>query len=154
MRDRAIVIEELRDVMVLIGELPRGEQLKCARALWALLDEWEERQQHPELSDDEWRELQADRAAARRTRDELAEWRECGLSVELRSGAVESFDRETGCGLIRMEHGEPASLHITCLRAAGHRDIAVGTTVEFLALLRPGQGWQVLRIVSLSGVQC
>ena len=144
-----MLIKELEDLLVLVRDLPREAQLKCAQTLWSHLDEWEERQQHPHLSDSEWDRLKSERTAAEEVRQELQEFAEMGVAIENRSGIVESFDRTRGYGYILMEDGERALLHITCLRAGGHRDARVGARVEFQAMRRT-RGWQAFRILSLS----
>ena len=144
-----MLIKELEDVLVLVGELPREDQVKCAQALRSHVDEWEERQQQPHLSDAEWVQLKAERAAAGRAREELREFEEMGMAIEARSGIVENFDQRKGYGFIVMEDGERALLHITCLRAGGYRGAHAGAHVEFQAMRRP-HGWQAFRILSLS----
>ena len=144
-----MLIKEFEDMLELIKQLPSERQLKCARTIWLHVEEWEERQQHPHLSDAEFEELQSQRAAERHLRDEARELEECGMDVEPRSGVVETFDRNTGQGLIRMEDGEQALLHIACLRACGYRHANEGASVEFLALRR-SSGWQAYRILMLT----
>jgi cold shock CspA family protein len=143
-----MLIKELEDILVLVRELPREYQLKCVQALWPHVEEWEQRQQEPNLSDAEWNELHTERAAAQRRREEIRDLEDCGIIVEPRSGIIESFDRKKGYGYIRMEDGERALLHVTCLRASGYRHARAGERVEFEALRRP-KGWQAFRILSL-----
>ncbi len=52
------MIKELKDVLVFVEQMPREWQLRCVRMLAAYVDSWEQRQQEPELSDREWRDLQ------------------------------------------------------------------------------------------------
>ena len=136
-----MLVKELEDLLVLVRELPREDQLKCARALWSHVEEWEERQQEPELSDTEWQELQAQHAETRRhPREELRVFEGMGCrSPEPRSGIVESFDRTKGYGYIRMEDDERALLHITCLRASGYQNGPVGANIEFMAVRRASE---------------
>jgi len=143
-----MLIKELEDILILVKDLPRAEQLKCVRALWLKLDEWEQRQQEPRLSDSEWSALRAKRDAAARKRAELQELEESGITIEPRSGVVESFDDKKGYGYISMEDGHRALLHITCLRASGYKRASAGARVEFLAIHR-ARGWQAFRILSL-----
>lgn len=79
-----MLIKELEDVLALVNELPRKDQLKCAQALMTRVEEWEERQQHPHLSDVEWRRLKSERVVALHA---LKEPREYGRSaLPLRRG--------------------------------------------------------------------
>ena len=41
-----MLIKELEDMLVLVRELPRDDQLNCVRAVWKHVEAWEERQQH------------------------------------------------------------------------------------------------------------
>ncbi len=59
------MIKELKDVLVLVEQLPRDYQLKCVRALAAYVDGWEARQQEPQLSDHEWNHVLAQRRMQR-----------------------------------------------------------------------------------------
>jgi cold shock CspA family protein len=144
-----MLIKELEDMLVLVRQLPRADQLKCVQALWSHVVEWEERQQEPHLSDAEWRALQTERAAAQRVREELRQFDDMGISIEPRSGIVASFDGKKGYGYIEMDGGERALLHVTCLRASGYRHAKKGASIEFLAMRRT-RGWQAFRILSLA----
>ena len=144
-----MLIKELKDMLALVAELPSDTQLQCAQALFTYVEEWEERQQEPHLSDAEWADLKAHRAEARRRRDDLRNFADMGLEAEPRSGVVESYDDKKGYGYILMENEDRALLHVTCLRACGYRHARVGAHVEFLAVHRT-KGWQAFRILSLA----
>ena len=144
-----MIIKELDDMLALVKEMPREWQLKCGRAMWSNVEEWEERQQEPNLSDADWEKLKSQRAETRRLLETISEMKDCDTTVEIRSGVVEFFDRDKGHGSIRMEDGEHALLRITCLRAAGYRDAKEGSSVEFVAW-RSLRGWQAFHILSLS----
>ena len=144
-----MIIKELDNMLALVKEMPREWQLKCGRAMWSNVEEWEERQQEPNLSDADWEKLKSQRAETRRLLETISEMKDCDTTVEIRSGVVEFFDRGKGHGSIRMEDGEHALLRITCLRAAGYRDAKEGASVEFVAW-RSLRGWQAFHILSLS----
>ena len=144
-----MLIKELEDVLVLVKDLPPTEQLKCARFLFGRVDEWEQRQQELHLSDAEWSELIAERSEAASRRGELRQLKECGFTLEPRSGVVASFDTKKGYGYIEMDDGDRALLHITCVRAGGYKRVRAGARIEFMAVQRP-HGWQAFRILSLA----
>ena len=144
-----MIIKELDDMLALVKEMPREWQLKCVRAMWSNVEEWEERQQEPNLSDADWEKLKSQRAETRRLLAQMSGLKDGDTTVEIRSGVVEAFDRGKGHGYIRMEDGEHALLRITCLRAAGYRDAKEGSSVEFVAW-RSTRGWQAFHILSLS----
>jgi cold shock CspA family protein len=144
-----MIIKELDDMLALVKEMPRGWQMKCAQAMWSTVEAWEERQQEPNLSDADWEQLKLQRAETRRLLERISEMKECGRTVEIRSGLVESFARDKGHGYIRMEDGERALLSRMCLRAAGYRDAKEGSCVEFIASCG-SRGWEACRILSLS----
>ena len=50
-------IRELADVLRLVDELPREQQLLCVRSLIAYVDGWEARIQESTMSDREWARL-------------------------------------------------------------------------------------------------
>ena len=145
-----MLIKELEDMLVLVGELPRENQMQCARALLTHVEEWEERQQEANLSGAEWNALQEQRTRRLRLHEELRELEDVGINIEPRSGIVESYDRTKGYGYIQMEDGERALLHVTCLRANGFRHAHAGARIEFMAMRRP-RGWQAFRVLSLGG---
>ena len=128
-----MIIKELDDMLALVKEMPREWQLKCVRAMWSNVEEWEERQQEPNRSDADWEKLKLQRTETRRVLETISAMKDCDTTVEIRSGVVEFFDRDKGHGSIRMEDGELALLRITCLRAAGYRDAKEGSSVEFVA---------------------
>jgi len=144
-----MLIKELEDMLLLVAQLPRDQQLKCVQALWPIVEEWEARMQERDLSDAAWEQLNAERAEAQRLRDDLRGFAKMGFDAEARSGIVETYDSKKGYGYIRMEDDERALLHVTCLRACGYRDAPVGAHIEFLALHRP-KGWQAFRVLSLT----
>lgn len=99
-------IKELDDLLALVKEMPREWQLKCVQAMWSIEEEWEERQQVPNLSDADWEQLKSQRVGTRRLLETISAMKDCGTTVEIRSGVIESFDRDKGHGYIRMEDGE------------------------------------------------
>ena len=53
-----MLIKEIEDVLRLVKDLPKDWQLKCAKDLSVTVQQWEQRQSEPELSDYDWSKLQ------------------------------------------------------------------------------------------------
>lgn len=155
-----MLIKELEDVLELIKDMPSDWQHKCVRLLCWQLENWEQRQSEPELSDEDWQELQAERRKlktdaleralanleeALSSRDRIQEF----LNAIECSGTIEDYDSGKGYGYIQMENGERALLHVTCLRAGGFKTPPrTGTFVRFEAIRR-AHGWQAFRVLAL-----
>ena len=64
-------------------------------------------------------------------------------------GTIKSFQSKQGYGLIKPDNDLPdILLHITCLRASGHKTANIGDRVECEVLSRP-HGWQAFKILKL-----
>ena len=58
-------IQELQDVLTIVDELPREQQLKCVRSCSVHVQEWEARMCEPPMTDRQWMDLKRERLKER-----------------------------------------------------------------------------------------